>query len=296
MKYILFNYGEIPDYLELTMNSILSVDQNAEIIFISDKKVNSNVVTNIDITDYPDLISLKEKLYDYFKESNFSSLKYPVFFTSLLRVFSIAKVAEMEKIQQFVHFDNDVIIYKSFDELNSTNVFHNKNTNITQITNNKLSFGYSFFPTVDSVKFLSDKSLNILENNEYYSNTFQFGTHLSEMKILGIINSMHEEFISLLPSLPYGNKSGVIFDPSSYGQYFNGLHHRRGNYIIKRRWVSPSEIIGREIKSKRISVKTAEKQPFVEYGNTKIEMANLHIHSKNLKKFLPKQFKNYLSF
>ena len=61
------------------MNSILSVDQDAEIIFISDKKLNSNVITNIDINDYPDLISLKEKLFEYFKDSNFSSIKYPVF-------------------------------------------------------------------------------------------------------------------------------------------------------------------------------------------------------------------------
>tara|TARA_A100001015_G_C15025536_1_gene730293 strand:- start:1486 stop:2376 length:891 start_codon:yes stop_codon:yes gene_type:complete len=295
MKYILFNYGEIPEYLDLTINSILTVDQNAEIVFISDKKLSSNVITNIDIRDYPDLISLKENLYDYFKDSNFSSIKYPVFFTSLLRVFSIAKIAEMENIQQFVHFDNDVIIYKSFDELSSTKVFDHKNTNITKITNNKLSFGYSFFPTIDSAKFLSDKSLNILENNEYYSNNFQFGTHLSEMKILGIINIKYEEFISILPSLPYRNEAGIIFDPSSYGQYFNGLHHRRGNYVIRKRWVSPTEIIGSEIKSKRIKVKIVDKKPFVEFDNTKIDIANLHVHSKNLKKFLPKHYKNYLS-
>ena len=52
MKYILFNYGEIPEYLDLTINSILTVDQNAEIVFISDKKLNNNVITNIDIRDY----------------------------------------------------------------------------------------------------------------------------------------------------------------------------------------------------------------------------------------------------
>ena len=46
MKYIFYLTEGIPDYLELTMNSILSVDQDAEIIFISDKKLNSNVATS----------------------------------------------------------------------------------------------------------------------------------------------------------------------------------------------------------------------------------------------------------
>ena len=64
----------------------------------------------------------------------------------------------------------------------------------------------------------------------------------------------------------------------------------------KRRWVSPTEIIGSEIKSKRIKVKISDKKPFVEFDNTKIDIANLHVHSKNLKKFLPKHYKKLFIF
>ena len=82
------------------------------------------------------------------------------------------------------------------------------------------------------------------------------------MKILGIINNIYEEFISINAYFFYGNKTNLIFDPSSYGQYFNGLHHR-SNYIFKRRWVSPSEIIGREIKSKELALKFLISNPLL---------------------------------
>ena len=81
---------------------------------------------------------------------------------------------------------------------------------------------------------------------------------LNEMRILGIINKEIEGFFNILPSLPYFSVNNLIFDPSSYGQFLNGLHHRRGNYFIKRRWVSPTQEIGREITSKglRLNLKS----------------------------------------
>ena len=83
----------------------------------------------------------------------------------------------------------------------------------------------------------------------------------------------------------------TIFDPASYGQYLDGTHLKRGNYIFKRRWVSTSIEVGRELKSKRITVKFRNNKPIVIFNNKSFELANLHVHSKRLKKFLPLKYR-----
>ena len=96
---------------------------------------------------------------------------------------------------------------------------------------------------------------------------------------------------NILPSLPYSSDINIIFDPASYGQFFNGMHHRRGNYIFKRRWVNTKDIVGREIKIKKELFQNF--QIIYQLYNSKIKnvsLTNLHIHSKNLDKFL---FNNY---
>ena len=103
----------------------------------------------------------------------------------------------------------------------------------------------------------------------------------------------NEDIFNILPSLPYSSDKNIIFDPASYGQFFNGMHHRRGNYIFKRRWVNTKDIVGREIKSKRITPKFLNNSPYVEYKNKNVSLSNLHIHSKNLNKFLPSNYSEY---
>ena len=68
------------------------------------------------------------------------------------------------------------------------------------------------------------------------------------------------------------------------------MHHRRGNYIFKRRWVNTKDIVGREIKSKRIVPKFSNNLPSVQFKNKNVSLTNLHIHSKNLDKFLPNNY------
>tara|TARA_X000000950_G_scaffold79159_1_gene99576 strand:- start:9482 stop:10375 length:894 start_codon:yes stop_codon:yes gene_type:complete len=295
MKYILFNYGEIFDHLEVSLNSIMSVDKNAEIILITDKNLNLPSIELVNITDSKELSEIKERLIDLYNSTNYSPQKFPVFYTSLLRVFAITQIAKEKNINEFVHFDNDVIIYKSFEEIVKNYEFDYKSLNITQNKPSEVVFGYSFFPTLEISDRISNEIFRILDNNKYYSNQYRFGNELYEMLILGILNKEKENLISILPSLPYEKKLSLLFDPSSYGQYLDGLHLRRGNYIFKRRWVSTNDIIGKEIMSKRINIKFYKNKPVVEFSNQNFDIANLHVHSKRLKKYLPYNYKQYLS-
>lgn len=292
MNYILCNIGNIPKHLLICINNILSVDNNAKIFLISDNNLDSKYITNINFNDFEDLLDLKKEFFEYYKNTGFSSVKYPVFYTSLLRVFMLQKASLSQNLKSFVHFDNDVSIYLPFDKIKKN--FDDSKINITKVSNKDLVFGYSYFPDPE---LLSDLTLRIRKtmSKKFYSNQYYRGGPLNEMRILGIINKLENNIFNILPSLPYFTENKTLFDPSSYGQFLNGLHLKRGNYIFKRSHVLPTEIVGSEIKSKRIRVKFKNNLPLVVYNQESYKLANLHIHSKNLKKYLPSNYQDYIS-
>lgn len=293
MNYILCNIGNIPEHLKISINCILSIDSNAKVYLISDKNIKNPLITSVNFNDFEDLQDLKKEFFQYYKDSGFSSEKYPVFYTSLLRVFMLQKVSVVQNLKSFVHFDNDVSIYMPYEKIKDQ--FSNSQINITQVSSKDLVFGYSFFPNQDLISQLT-KKLKRLISEEFYSNHYYRGGPLNEMRSLGIINKLEEGFFNILPSLPYLSKNDILFDPSSFGQYLNGMHHRRGNYIFRRRQVNPNEIIGSEITSKRLKPVFKDNKPKVIENKKSFEIANLHIHSKNLKRFLPANYKEHVNF
>lgn len=293
MNYILSNVGKLPSYLEQCLNTILSVDKNATIYLISDQNVNIGNVHTLNINDFEDLLEIKKKLQYYYKDTGWSEDLYPLFYTSLFRIFLLKKATNELNIGEFIHFDNDVLIYLSYEDI-VKNLNKNK-INITQVNSKDFSFGYSYFPNESLITDLASRVDKILSQSDVYSKIYSRGGPLNEMRILGIINKENFDYFNSLPSLPYWTKDYILFDPSSYGQYFNGMHHRRGNYFLKRRWVSPLEYVGGEIKSKRINVSIDKLQPIVSFGNKSYKLANLHVHSKKLVKFLPADYKKYTS-
>ena len=61
MDYILFNKGVLPEYLNICINSILSVDKNAIIHLITDQKTQKHVYHEVSNTFQNDL-NLYKKL------------------------------------------------------------------------------------------------------------------------------------------------------------------------------------------------------------------------------------------
>ena len=67
--------------------------------------------------------------------------------TSLLRIFYLESIINSLNINSFVHFDLDVLIYKSFNELKKC--FDIKKINITRLTDNEIIFSYSYIPNMN---------------------------------------------------------------------------------------------------------------------------------------------------
>jgi hypothetical protein len=290
MNYLLFHVGELPKHFYICVNNILSVDKQAKIYLASDKKINIKNVNVININGFDNLVDKKNQILSMYKDTNLEN--NPLWYASFLRVFALMTISSNFKLKQFVHFDNDVLIYEPFNKIDEKKAISNNKINITQHDIKNLVFGYSYFDSYENLKYLNDFFEKVLNNHTEFANNFNRGKNLNEMKILNLALENNPNSFSILPSLPYQGE--IIFDPASYGQFLNGTDLKRGNYVFKRRYISTNQIVGRELKSKRISVKFENSRPIVNFENKPFRLMNLHVHSKNLNKYVSQDYKNYI--
>ena len=289
MNYVSKSLGTIPDYLEFTLNSILTVDKDATVFLCTDhnnkedfknvKYIHPKTLENDKIQEFKSLGLYKNTIF----ESN------PLWQTSLLRIFYLESLRLELNLSSFIHFDNDVIIYKPYEALQ--NVFVNNRLNITRQDDKRFIFGYSFFAEIDFFPLITDKIIDFANYGNSYNWSFHNGKPYNEMEFLGKIFQTDEDFFNCLPILPY--ESNLLFDSSSYGQYLDGTH-MHPKTLISGRYADLNHYIGTEIISKRIKVKFNNNKPKVLWRDKSFDVANLHIHSKRLHKFLPPNYKNYV--
>ena len=284
MNYILVNFGEIPNHLKFCIKNIKKVDKNSNIILATDKSTSIENIQNINLeeinTPYLNEINESIKNLNYFEnEENI------LWEASLKRIFAILDVALMLDIDNFVHFDNDVLIYKSFNELQ--NEFSKEKINITQVSNIFLNFSYSYFPKILLLKNLAGKVFEIFSNVEFYEKKYYEGNRLNEMVILNIVYKLDPTLFNILNSLP-NKKSSILFDPASYGQYLSGFHNKKKSRKKRLKEMSTNQYLGEDMYINKYKPEFKKTGPIVRFENKTYEVANLHIHSKKLKKYLIK--------
>tara|TARA_B100001057_G_C22842909_1_gene947804 strand:- start:1577 stop:2425 length:849 start_codon:yes stop_codon:yes gene_type:complete len=277
MNYIFYYFGKIPDYVEYSINSVLNADPRSRIFICSDEKVNFENVVHIN----PLLVESKNtkfvKKLNYFEDGD----QNPLWSSSMMRIFYINDVANYFKLDSYVHFDSDVLIFKSFTNL--SHLFKKNKFNITPLMKEFLVFGYSFienrFIFSEIVEIISD----ILSNSRKYEEEFYSGNRLNEMKALYIASVINPKLFNLLPVLP---DKDLVFDPGSYGQYLGGVHYKK----FSKNYVNPEHIVGNSLINKEIYIENKGRAPKVIKDEKSYDIVNLHVHKKNLKKFQPKDY------
>jgi hypothetical protein len=108
------------------------------------------------------------------------------------------------------------------------------------------------------------------------------------MIMIDLIYTHSKDIINYLPILPEGLGSDnfnelkelALFDGASYGQYLGGTNN--GN---EKGWTGRHHYVGTSIEDKKIEV-IFDKKPYCIFKGKRINIHNLHIHSKNLKDFI----------
>ena len=266
------------------MNSVLSVEPEANIIFCSDNNSDISSVENINLIKIESKLTKKVKEIDYFKGE-----KNPLWSTSLLRIFYLLDASKSLKINNFVHFDTDVMVYKPVESLNS--FFDNKKFNITSLNELDLIFSYSITKNLECYEEICEKVLKILENPVFYEKKYYESKKLNEMMLLNIVYIENRHLFNILPSIPtIENNKKIIFDSVTYGQYISGVH----NSLFSKKIIEENSYVGRFILREAPEIKF-KKIPFIKHNDHRYDLANLHVHSKKLDQYLPENYKCYIN-
>lgn len=273
MNYIYFHSGELPNYLKYSIDSIIKNDPESKIYIICDDIFKYKNIKSIQIKNLNNSLINEIKSLNYYTNWNSN----PLWESSLLRIFYLYEAAKTEYIDQFVHFDSDVILFEPFSEIKS---LFNENFNITPLTNNFLVFGYSFIGSLDVYRKICEAVLNVYRNNQYYENKYYEGKKIIEMKALYIAYKENPELFNLLPVHPEDSNK-YVFDPASYGQYIAGVHNKK----FSRGFTDASHLLGKDLKDKVLSLSIKKNSKIVKFKNFDYKLINLHVHSKKLKKY-----------
>ena len=277
MNYLFYCENSVPDYLKFTLNSVLSVDKDAKIYLCSRK---SPKFKNVEFISQDEVISnnTKKLLSKNLLDKN-----------SISRIFILHDIQRELNIKDFVHLDNDVVIYKPFNELKK--IFEDNKVNVTKPSNSKILFGYSYFDSIEILDTVKKKFIELIKFGISTSWSFNYGVPYSEFDILGKIFDQNRELVNLLPILPYENE--ILFDPSSYGHFLDGTETHPKKFI-RGRYINHDHYVGREVKSKRIKIKFKKNKPIVIWKNQIYQLANLHLYSKRFNKYLPIEYKEFV--
>lgn len=275
MNYILYYSGEIPSYANQCIDAIKSVEPNSKIYFLGDKEFTNAKISFIDINDLKNksLISKLDKLNYYKNQDNY------LWKSSLYRLFYINSLIEDLSINKFIHFDLDVLIYKSFNEI--SHVFKPNKINITPGNESNIILGYCY---VDGKKIFNELCNLILEiqNNSKYFEERYFNKHtLNDMELLNIACIEKPELFSLLKTVPNNDK--LVFDANSYGQYIGGIP----NKMFSKKFINPSHYSGRSMLKHGYKPEYNKGKPVIVFNKSNHEIVNLHIHKKSLIKYAP---------
>lgn len=288
MNVVLFHKGKLPEYITTTLYQIKKYNPDIDLYFISDNDSSLNKQCK-----FINLNDLQSEYISYFDKSDFySNESNPLWRTSTERFFYIHELVGKLNLIDVFHFDNDVLVYDSFETI--LNKITNEQNLITPANENNLVCGMFYTKNYESFSKIINSLYSKIKigqfelesiyktRNVIYNDRIVERFHLNEMSLLKIIQE-ETECILNFPIMPHDvnyEKFKTCFDPSSWGQHICTYdNHPPGYYSVH-------HYIGRYIDRGTYSIIFEGKIPFITSNDKKYKLFNLHIHSKKLKKWV----------
>ena len=287
MNFVLVALGKIPEYLEDCIFQIKQTQKKSK-IFLLINKDSDYKNKNCKIIFVEDLKKSKEHIF-FIKKSKLVKDSYRNFFWkhSIERLYIIDNFLNKTKLTNVFHIENDVLLFQDL-----------------RLVLDKIK-GYNFACIRDGInrvigslifikkKKISNKIVKI-SNKHLNQNDMKILSHLDN-KISNSINLPLGEnlnFIKNSKNYKIVKKIPFIFDAAAIGQFIDGPHRKKFiNRIlpnIKKIFKNYDGFVNTEtdLKISKWIIKWKNKMPYKKDNNKLTPIANLHIHSKNLKKFI----------
>lgn len=265
-----YTFGRIPDYANY------SFEQSEK--FLGTKPT---ILQNDYLYD-----TMMPEIVDFFNYSkhHFPSHTHDAFwFTTLVRLMVVSNYCDRYSIDNFIHLEYDNLIYSDMKMLEELP----KNLYFTRVGKHFSSAGFTFCNDIEKFKSFLHFIRTLIGKGEDLVRTVLPYHTISEMNMIDLMDQQIKGVFDYLPILPDGigsenfDKLNVLFDGASYGQYIGGTNNGQGSG-----WFGNHHYVGNAISNGKIKILFENGYPYVIINEEKIDIMNLHIHSKELSKYV----------
>ena len=277
MKVILVSAGNFQDYLiDNIKNLILHGNNDITLITESSYFYMLKDYSTVTLVDCQSLLS--NELLNYNSNSRLDrGFRNGFWYFCSLRFFFLYEYIKRNNLTNVVHLENDVMVYINLDELQDK--FTENKVYATFDSPRRVIPGFLFIPNYLSFKPIIDnynQSLNDMENLAYLSN------YIEPLPIF--INGTYSNKF---------NTFNCIFDAAAIGQYLGGVD-KKNDPNDTRGFINETCIVNYGYYKFEWIKENNLWCPYVLIGDNRVKIINLHIHCKELFKFMsndPKELK-----
>ena len=275
MKVVLVMLNNMQSYILDNISHLLN-HNNTDLVVITDKKFNNvfeNIrveIVNIEnlIPEYTDILS---NVNNTFRNGFWKLTSY--------RFIALYEYMKQQNIRNILHIENDVLIYKNVDSIH----FHNtKKLLLTMDSKNRCIPGIMFIPSSEILKKCIDQfnpTLNDMQNFALcYSNMNEYVDTLP----IFLENTDNEVYKMITENYKFYN---AIFDAAAIGQYLGGVDPRNISGDTKH-FVNETCAVDYSKYKFIWKNECGKNYPYIVVCGGEYPIINLHIHCKDLKKFL----------
>jgi len=289
----MFHSGkEFPIFLEYCFKQFRRFNPIMTVYFLTDTEHLENPV----FTKYEVIVKDKDKYYtDNINQFNvlFGRGEKDFWTITSTRLFYIANFIKAEGLRDIFHFENDVLIFMDLSLWHKCFQRLYKHLAITIGGEDKAMTGFMFISLGNALKDMTDFFIYLLKTYSIEELKKQYVMDmLNEMTLMRIYGKEHPDRLIPLPILPFGEWSREysvfhsIFDPASWGQFVGGTTNGvpgakpEDHYIGQLLRKHPEYNVIWKEDDKKYQI------PYFKCNGQEVKINNLHIHSKNLNKYM----------
>lgn len=278
---ILIYIGTIfPEYIKDCIKQSLLYDYNIHVVISKDLKFNLDSVQNITLVSVEDYIN--QEYEDYISKKSNKAFRDGFWQSTSSRFFVLKNYTQQNNLKNFIHIEYDNLLFSSLKH--ELNILQQSIYDMCIVMD-------SSERCVPSICWFRDFNIiNSLTN--FMSKKF----NLNDMESLGLFYYKNDK-VTNFPIVPCNYKLNsvkpkydnfyseftTIFDGAAIGQYLGGVDPRNisgntDNFINETAVINPS----------RFKYSWINNELFGEYKGETFKINNMHVHSKNLKRFMQK--------
>jgi hypothetical protein len=305
MKIVLTHIGSsLPPYIIYCLRQLRLFNPTTETFLIAGRKYLEEYETllgQLRITPFyyeeleMDLSIQKLRKISWFGKYPFPQTTYPsppnFWHNCTERYFAVESFMRVKKFSSIFYVESDVLVYSDLEEIESKMDRCPKGIYAIPVGKKSASGGLLFVDTADSLARFCRFVLEELPKGKNKIGQELETDFICDMELLAAFSCRSKE-MHFFPILPQGEHSSYfrefesIFDPASWGQFLGGTNSDHPSGFIDGRHFVGEELLKGKYHIVWEKLKEGRVPYVVDRSGEKVRLNNLHIHSKQLEKFL----------